>query len=119
LAGAFEVIGVLEKQGSFLDGGSLDNQAIIPLKQFVTVFWSNPDYEIQVKVKSIEHWTTPRKNCASPCAEFDAWRRINRMISRSTSRISSSKCSIALPEQSPQSACSSPVCRSSLVALAS
>jgi len=51
---AFDVIGVLEKQGSFLDGGSLDNQAIIPLKQFVTVFWSNPDYEIQVKVKSIE-----------------------------------------------------------------
>jgi putative ABC transport system permease protein len=50
---AFEVVGILEKQGSFLDGGSFDNQAIIPLKQFLTVFWSNPDYEIQVKAISI------------------------------------------------------------------
>src|SRR5439155_1564866 len=39
---AFEVLGVLEKQGGFLDGGSLDNQAIVPLNQFVTVFWSHP-----------------------------------------------------------------------------
>jgi len=51
---AFEVVGVLDKQGSFLDGGSLDNQAIIPLRQFVTSFWSDPDYQIQVKVKDIE-----------------------------------------------------------------
>jgi putative ABC transport system permease protein len=51
---AFEVVGVLENQGSFLDGGSLDNQAIIPLKQFTTAFWNNPDYQIQVKVKQIE-----------------------------------------------------------------
>jgi putative ABC transport system permease protein len=46
---AFEVIGVLDKFGSFLDGTSLDNQAIIPINQFVTVFWHNPDYQIQVK----------------------------------------------------------------------
>jgi putative ABC transport system permease protein len=45
---------VLENQGSFLDGGSLDNQAIIPLKQFTTVFWNDPDYQIQVKVNQIE-----------------------------------------------------------------
>jgi putative ABC transport system permease protein len=51
---AFEVVGVLEKQGSFLDGGSLDNQAIVPLKQFITVFWSYPDYQIQVKVNQLE-----------------------------------------------------------------
>ncbi len=51
---AFEVLGVLEKQGGFLDGGSLDNQAIVPLNQFVTVFWSHPDYQIQVKVKQLE-----------------------------------------------------------------
>ena len=50
----FEVIGILEKQGSFLDGGSADNQAIIPLPQFVSFFWSDPDYTIQVKVKQIE-----------------------------------------------------------------
>jgi putative ABC transport system permease protein len=46
---AFEVIGVLERLGSFLDGTSLDNQAIIPLNQFVSVFWHYPDYQIQVK----------------------------------------------------------------------
>jgi putative ABC transport system permease protein len=49
----YEVVGVLEKRGSFLDGGSVDNQAFIPLKQFTTVFWSNPDYVIQVKVKNL------------------------------------------------------------------
>ncbi len=36
----FEVVGVLDKMGSFLDGGSLDNQAVIPLPQFVSSFWS-------------------------------------------------------------------------------
>jgi putative ABC transport system permease protein len=51
---SYEVVGVLENQGSFLDGGSLDNQAIIPLKQFTTVFWNEPDYQIQIKVNQIE-----------------------------------------------------------------
>jgi len=51
---AYEVVGVLEKQGSFMDGGSVDNQAIIPLPQFVTFFWSDPDYMIQIKVKQLE-----------------------------------------------------------------
>jgi len=50
---AFEIVGVLEKMGSFLDGGSLDNQAIIPIGQFVTSFWSYPDYQIQVKVNQV------------------------------------------------------------------
>ena len=49
----FEVVGVLEKQGSFLDS-SIDNQAIVPLPQFVSSFWSSPDYEIQVKVRHLE-----------------------------------------------------------------
>jgi putative ABC transport system permease protein len=48
-AGSFEVVGVLEKQGSFMGQFSLDNQAIIPLKQFIANFWRRPDYEIQVK----------------------------------------------------------------------
>jgi len=48
----FEVVGVLEKQGSFLDS-SIDNQAIVPLKQFTTFMWSYPDYEVQVKIKEI------------------------------------------------------------------
>jgi putative ABC transport system permease protein len=47
---AFDVVGVLEQQGSFLDGGSLDNQAIIPFRQFASYFWYNPDCEIHVKV---------------------------------------------------------------------
>jgi len=48
----FEVVGVLEKQGSFVDS-SIDNQAIVPLKQFTTFMWSYPDYEVQVKIKEI------------------------------------------------------------------
>jgi putative ABC transport system permease protein len=48
---AFEVVGVLEREGSFLDGGSLDNQAIIPLKQLTASFWTFPDYGFQVKVR--------------------------------------------------------------------
>jgi len=46
---SFEVVGVLERLGSFLDGGSLDNEAVIPLKQLTSSFWSYPDYQIQVK----------------------------------------------------------------------
>jgi putative ABC transport system permease protein len=48
----FEVIGVLEKQGSFL-GDSLDAQAIIPLPQFNAAFLDRPDYQVQVKIKDI------------------------------------------------------------------
>jgi len=51
---SFEVIGVLEKQGRFLGLISLDNQVIIPLKQFMTAFWSNPDCQIRVKVAGLE-----------------------------------------------------------------
>jgi putative ABC transport system permease protein len=50
----FEVVGVLDKMGSFLDGGSLDNQAVVPVGQFVSSFWNQPDYEIQVKAKSVD-----------------------------------------------------------------
>lgn len=49
----FEVIGVLEKQGSFLGAVSLDNQAIIPLPQFLAFIWNDPDYMIQIKVKDV------------------------------------------------------------------
>jgi len=48
----FEVIGVLERQGSFLGIFSLDNQVVVPLAQFTSAFWHNPDYQIQVKAKS-------------------------------------------------------------------
>src|SRR5882762_6739650 len=50
---SYEVVGVLEKQGNFLGQFSLDNQVIIPVKQFISSFWRRPDYEIQVKVRDI------------------------------------------------------------------
>jgi putative ABC transport system permease protein len=45
----FEVIGVLEKKGSFLGMISLDNQVIIPIKQLASNFRNDPDCMIQVK----------------------------------------------------------------------
>jgi putative ABC transport system permease protein len=50
---SFEVIGVLEKQGSFMGAFSLDNQVIIPLKQLMMGFWNDPDLQIQVKVGNV------------------------------------------------------------------
>jgi putative ABC transport system permease protein len=50
---SFEVIGVLEKQGSFLGIFSLDNRVVLPLKQFIASIWSNPNVEIQVKAKQL------------------------------------------------------------------
>jgi putative ABC transport system permease protein len=52
---AFEVVGVLEKQGNFLGQFSLDNQVIVPIKQFLTAFWRDPDFEVQVKVADLKH----------------------------------------------------------------
>lgn len=50
----FEVVGVLERQGSFLGMVSLDEQAIIPLRQLVSTFWSDPDCQVHVKVADME-----------------------------------------------------------------
>ncbi len=49
----FEVVGVLETQGSMLGMSSLDNRVIIPLSQFTTWIWNNPDLDIAVKVKNV------------------------------------------------------------------
>ncbi|MSU59602.1 MAG: FtsX-like permease family protein [Pedosphaera sp.] len=49
----FEVIGVLEKQGSLLGSFSLDNRVVIPLRQWTTWFWNNPNLDISVKVKDV------------------------------------------------------------------
>jgi putative ABC transport system permease protein len=49
----FEVVGVLDKQGSFLGMFSLDNQVIIPLPQFNSVIWNWPNYTIQVKAQDL------------------------------------------------------------------
>ena len=47
---SFEVVGVLEKQGSFLGAVSLDSQVIVPIRQVVSSFWSDPECLIEVKV---------------------------------------------------------------------
>jgi putative ABC transport system permease protein len=70
---SFEVVGVLAKQGNFLGAFSLDNQAIVPLKQFVTGLWSTPDYEIQVKVNSLAQLEEAREELRS------AMRKIRRL----------------------------------------
>ncbi len=49
---AFDVVGVLEKQGG-LFGARLDNQIILPILQFATSFRHNPSVDIQVKATSL------------------------------------------------------------------
>jgi len=48
----FEVVGVLEKQGTFL-GESLDNELIIPLQQMLVAFGAGSEYDVRVKVANI------------------------------------------------------------------
>jgi putative ABC transport system permease protein len=50
-----QVIGVIEKQGSFLGLPTLDDQVIIPLKLLVGGYTREPSYEIEVKVDDISH----------------------------------------------------------------
>jgi putative ABC transport system permease protein len=47
----FDVVGVLEPVGGLFAEGGADSQAIVPLKQFLTGYRSNPDVALQVKVK--------------------------------------------------------------------
>jgi putative ABC transport system permease protein len=49
----FQVVGVLAKQGGFDESGGTDNEIIVPITQFIRSFWSNPDYTIQVKARSV------------------------------------------------------------------
>jgi putative ABC transport system permease protein len=69
----FEVVGVLEKQGSFLDGGSLDNQAVMPLQQFLTSLRRHPEYDIQIKVHELAEIEEAREEVRS------AMRKIRRV----------------------------------------
>ena len=50
-----EVIGVLEKRGSFLGMDSFDNQVIIPIQQLLIGYWRDPDFIVEVKVKDLVH----------------------------------------------------------------
>jgi putative ABC transport system permease protein len=70
---SFEVIGVLERMGSFLGLFSLDNQIVIPFQQFAACFWNNPDCEIQVKAKALEDLDEAREEVRI------AFRRVRRL----------------------------------------
>jgi putative ABC transport system permease protein len=56
-----EVIGVLEKRGSFLGMGSFDNEVIIPVQQLLIGYWRNPDFTIQVKVNRMDQLEDARE----------------------------------------------------------
>jgi putative ABC transport system permease protein len=49
-AAAFEVVGVLEKQGESPGPTQVDNNVFIPVGQFTAGFWRNPDFTIRVLV---------------------------------------------------------------------
>jgi putative ABC transport system permease protein len=56
----FEIVGVLEKQGTFL-GISLDNQVIIPLAQVLAAFGGYSEYSIRVKVNNVADMDNARE----------------------------------------------------------
>ncbi|HZR21875.1 MAG TPA: ABC transporter permease [Verrucomicrobiae bacterium] len=70
---SFEVIGVLEKQGTFLGMFSLDNQIIVPLPQFTAAFWHNPDYDVQIKVTELAQLEEAKEELRS------AMRKVRRL----------------------------------------
>jgi len=49
----FEVIGVLEPQGTFMGVFNLDNRVVIPIQQFMTTFWNDPNITIHVKANKL------------------------------------------------------------------
>lgn len=57
----FRVVGVLAKQGGFGEGGGVDNALIVPITQFTRAFWARPDYEIQVKARSVPELADARE----------------------------------------------------------
>ncbi len=48
-----EVIGVLEKRGSFMGMKSFDNEVIIPIQQLLLGYWRDPDFMIEVKALDV------------------------------------------------------------------
>ena len=57
----FRVVGVLAKQGGFTENGGADNEIIVPITQFTRAFWAKPDYEIQVKARSVAELADARE----------------------------------------------------------
>ena len=87
-----EVIGVLEKRGSFIGMDSLDNEAIVPIQQFLIGYWRDPDFDNQVKAQRFSRLDDAREELRGLIRENSATsRRATRTISPSTSRSNSSK----------------------------
>ena len=70
---SFEVLGVLDRQGMFMGVFNLDNRAIIPIQQFMSTFWNNPDITIQVKAGQLTELEESREELRH------AMRRIRRL----------------------------------------
>lgn len=49
-----EVVGVMEKRGSFMGEYSFDNQIVIPAKLFMKAFGWDPEFTLQIKARSVE-----------------------------------------------------------------
>lgn len=49
----YEVVGVIDKLGTFFTGFNMDNQLVIPVTRFENDFQERPDYQILVKVKDV------------------------------------------------------------------
>jgi len=56
-----EVIGVLEKRGSFLGLMSFDNQVVIPSSLYVFSYARNPSFDVEVKVRHLDHLEDARE----------------------------------------------------------
>ena len=56
-----DVVGVLDKRGSFLGLTSMDNEVVMPVQQFLIGYSRNPDFEIQVKVRDPAHMDDARE----------------------------------------------------------
>jgi putative ABC transport system permease protein len=69
---SYEVIGVLEKQGS-LFGDSLDNRVIIPLKQYIGSIERDPSLNIMVKARQLVQLDEAREELRQ------AMRRVRRL----------------------------------------
>jgi putative ABC transport system permease protein len=65
----FQVVGVLDKLGGFA-GNNTDTGVIVPLAQFTYVFEEQPDYEIQVKVKSLAEMDDAKEELRSVMRRF-------------------------------------------------
>jgi putative ABC transport system permease protein len=57
----FEVVGVLEKQGDAAAQAQVDNNVFIPVGQFTSWIWHNPDFSIRVKVTDIKRLDDTRE----------------------------------------------------------